>query len=62
MHINGRIHTFAKKEGTAMDKKAKKRFVIKMIEDKKAIVKAIRAGVPVKTIEKERNVKFVTPV
>ena len=45
-----------------MDKKEKKAFVIKMMEDKKAIIKAIRAGVPMKTIEEERNVRFVTPV
>lgn len=42
--------------------KEKKEFVNKMIEDKRAIIRAIRAGVPMKTIEKERNVKFATPV
>lgn len=45
-----------------MGKKINKSFFVKMIEDKKAIIKSIRAGVPTKTIEKERDVKFVTPV
>ena len=45
-----------------MEKKTNKSFFVKMIEDKKAIIKGIREGVPTKTIEKERNVRFVTPV
>ena len=45
-----------------MKKTERKKLIIKMIEDKKAIIKAIRAGVPMKTIEEERNVKFVSPV
>ena len=42
--------------------KEKKVLVNKMIEDKRAIIKAIRADVPMTTIERERNVKFATPV
>jgi len=34
----------------------------KMIEDKKAIAKSIRDGVRKETIEKERDVRFATPV
>lgn len=34
----------------------------KIIEDKKAIAKSIRDGVRKETIEKERDVRFVTPV
>ena len=36
--------------------------LIRMMEDKKAITEDIRNGIPTKTIEKERNVKFATPV
>ena len=45
-----------------MKKKQQKNFFVKMVEDKKAIVKGIREGVPTKVIEEERDVKFVTPV
>lgn len=34
----------------------------KIIEDKKAIAKSIRDGQRKETIEKERDVRFVTPV
>ena len=34
----------------------------KIIEDKKAIAKGIRNGQRKETIEKERDVRFVTPV
>ncbi len=34
----------------------------KMIEDKKAIAKSIRDGKRKEMIEKERDVRFVTPV
>ena len=34
----------------------------KMIEDKKAIVKSIRDGERKEVIERERNVRFATPV
>ena len=34
----------------------------KIIEDKKATAKSIRDGVRKETIEKERDVRFVTPV
>ena len=42
--------------------KIEKNIFIKMIEDKHSIIRSIREGVPSKTIEKERDVKFVTPV
>ncbi len=45
-----------------MEKTEKKNVLIKMIEDKKAIIKSIREGVPTKVIEEERDVKFVTPL
>ena len=45
-----------------MRKKEQKNFFVKMVEDKKAIIKGIREGVSTKVIEKERDVKFVTPV
>ena len=45
-----------------MKKKEQKSFFVKMIEDKKAIIKDIREGVPTKVIEEERDVKFATPV
>ena len=34
----------------------------KMIEDRRAIVKSIRNGVPKETIEKERDIRFATPI
>ena len=34
----------------------------KMIEDRRAIVKSIRDGKSKETIEKERDVRFATPV
>jgi len=43
-------------------KKEVKNTLVKMVEDKRSIIKSIRDGVPTKTIEEERNVKFVTPV
>lgn len=43
-------------------KEQKQNPLIKMLEDKKAITEDIRNGIPTKTIEKERNVKFATPV
>ena len=45
-----------------MEKKEQKNFFVKMMEDKKAIIKGIRDGVPTKKIEEERDVKFATPV
>lgn len=45
-----------------MKKKEQKNFFVKMVEDKKAIIKGIREGVPTKVIEQERDVKFATPV
>ena len=36
--------------------------LVGMLKDKKAITEDIRNGIPTKTIEKERNVKFATPV
>lgn len=47
-----------------MDKKEKKKknVFVKMVEDKRSIIKSIREGIPTKKIEEERNVKFVTPV
>ena len=45
-----------------MDKKEKKNIFVKMVEDKRSIIKSIREGVPTKKIEEERDVKFVTPV
>ena len=33
-----------------------------IIEDKKAIANSIRSGQRKETIEKERNVRFVTPI
>ena len=45
-----------------MEKKTeKKNIFVKMVEDKRSIIKSIREGVPTKTIEDERNVKFVHP-
>ena len=55
------IHTFAERD-TFMKKKEQKNFFVKMVEDKKAIIKGIREGVPTKVIEEERDVKFATPV
>ena len=49
------------KDACKKENKQKNLFV-KMIEDKKAIIKGIREGVSTKTIEEERDVKFVTPV
>lgn len=43
-------------------KEQKQNPLIKIMEDKKAITEDIRNGIPTKTIEKERNVKFATPV
>lgn len=46
-----------------MEKKTEKKIIfVKMVEDKRSIIKSIREGLPTKTIEEERNVKFVTPV
>jgi hypothetical protein len=45
-----------------MKKKKQKNFFVKMVEDKKAIIRGIREGVPTKIIEEERDVKFATPV
>ena len=45
-----------------MKKKEKKNFFVKMVEDKKAIIKDIREGVPTHVIEEERDVKFATPL
>ena len=45
-----------------MEKKEKKNVFVKMVEDKRSIIKSIREGVPTRKIEEERNVKFVTPV
>ena len=45
-----------------LNKKEKKNIFVKMVEDKRFIIKSIREGVPAKKIEQERNVKFVTPV
>ena len=45
-----------------MEKKEKKNIFVKMVEDKRSIIKSIREGVSTKKIEEERNVKFVTPV
>ena len=50
------------KGDTFMKKKEQKNFFVKMVEDKKAIIKGIREGVPTKVIEQERDVKFATPV
>lgn len=50
------------KEYDIMEKKEQKNFFVKMMEDKKAIIKSIRDGVPTKKIEEERDVKFATPV
>lgn len=55
--------TFARKSVICrMDKKENKNIFVKMVEDKRSIIKSIRDGVPTKKIEEERNVKFVTPV
>ena len=43
-------------------KQDKKDIFTKLMEDKKAIIDSIRNGVSTEAIEKERNVKFVTPV
>ena len=45
-----------------MKNKKQKNFFVKMVEDKKAIIRGIREGVPTKIIEEERDVKFATPV
>ena len=45
-----------------MKKKENNNIFVKMIEDKHSIIRSIREGVPSKTIEKERDVEFVTPV
>ena len=45
-----------------MKKKKQKNFFVKMVEDKKAIIRDIREGVPTKVIEEERDVKFATPL
>jgi hypothetical protein len=45
-----------------MKKKEQKNFFVKMVEDKKAIIRGIREGGPTKVIEEERDVKFATPV
>ncbi len=45
-----------------MKKKEQKNFFVKMVEDKKAIIKGIREGVPTKVIEEERDVKFAKPI
>ena len=56
--------TFAEmREDCHMEKKKEnKNIFAKMVEDKRSIIKSIREGVPTKTIEEERDVKFVTPV
>ena len=51
-----------KKIASIMKKKEKRNFFVKMVEDKKAIIHSIQKGVSTKTIEEERDVKFVTPV
>ena len=59
------MFTFASsREICRMDKKEKKKknVFVKMVEDKRSIIKSIREGIPTKKIEEERNVKFVTPV
>lgn len=53
---------FCGKEYDIVEKKEQKNFFVKMMEDKKAIIKSIRDGVPTKKIEEERDVKFATPV
>lgn len=55
-------YIFLQKVDLSMKKKEQKNIFVKMIEDKKAIIKGIREGVSTKVIEKERDVKFVTPV
>ena len=45
-----------------MEKREQKNFFIKMVEDKKAIIRDIREGVSTKVIEEERDVRFVTPL
>ena len=45
-----------------MRKTETKNIFVKMVEDKKAIIKGIREGVSTKEMEKKRDVKFVTPV
>ena len=53
--------TFAEKM-SRMEKREQKNFFIKMVEDKKAIIRDIRDGVSTKVIEEERDVRFVTPL
>ena len=55
-------HIFAEMMDVVMKKQDQKNFFVKMVEDKKAIIKGIREGVSTQVIEKERDVKFVTPV
>ena len=56
-----RFATFAEKM-SRMEKREQKNFFIKMVEDKKAIIRDIRYGVSAKVIEEERDVRFVTPL
>ena len=53
---------FCRKGDAFIKKKEQKNFFVKMVEDKKAIIKGIREGVPTKVIEEERDVKFATPI
>ena len=61
--LNYRFITFAllmkKKEKANMETRS---VFDKMIEDRRAIVKSIRDGKSKETIEKERDVRFATPV
>ena len=43
-------------------KKENKNFFTKMIDDKKYIIESLRKGKTAETIERERDVKFVTPI
>ena len=45
-----------------MKEKKQTNFFVKMVEDKKAIIKGIREGVSTKVLEEKRDVKFVIPV
>ena len=57
-----KINYLCRKRNDIVEKKEQKNFFVKMMEDKKAIIKSIRDGVPTKEIEEERDVKFATPV
>lgn len=56
------VLNWLEKQGEQKPAESEQNPLVKMLEDKKAITEDIRNGIPTKIIEKERNVKFATPV